>query len=68
MESGFSPDLLDKEMNSPLHVAMSSDGIDSVRVLVAYSASLNGVNCYGETALMTGAKFGHLESVKVLQN
>lgn len=46
---------------------MSSDGIDSIRVLLAFGASLTKLNCYGETPLMTGAKFGHLDSVKVLR-
>ena len=54
-------------MNTPMHVAMSSDGIDSIRVLLAFGASLKKLNCYGETPLLTGAKFGHIDSVKVLR-
>ena len=46
---------------------MSSDGIDSIRVLLAFGGSLTKLNCYGETPLMTGAKFGHLDSVKMLR-
>lgn len=43
-----------------MHVSMSSDGIDSIRVLLAFGGSLTKLNDYGETPLMTGAKFGHL--------
>ena len=50
-----------------MHVAMSSDGIDSIRILLAFNASLSKLNIYEETPLMTGAKFGHLEAVKVLK-
>jgi hypothetical protein len=50
-----------------LHVAMSSDGIDSIRILLAFNASLSKLNVYEETPLMTGAKFGHLEAVKMLK-
>jgi hypothetical protein len=46
---------------------MSSDGIDSIRILLAYNGSLTKLNEYDETPLMTGAKFGHLESVIVLK-
>jgi len=60
-------DYVDKEKNTPLHVAMSSDGRDSIRVLLAFGASLTLRNCYGETPLMTGAKFGHIDAVIMLR-
>jgi ankyrin repeat protein len=50
----------DIENNTPMHVSMSSDGIDSIKILLAFGASLTKLNEYGETPLMTGAKFGHL--------
>ena len=43
-----------------MHVSMSSDGMDSIRVLLSFGASLTMLNKYEETPLMTGAKFGHL--------
>ena len=45
---------------------MSSDAVDSIRLLVAYGASLKARNDYGETPLLTGCKFGHIDSVKIL--
>jgi len=33
---------------------------------MAFGASLSMLNDYGETPLMTAAKFGHLDTVKVL--
>lgn len=45
---------------------MSSDAIDSIRLLLAYGASLTKLNVYDETPLMTGSKFGHLQAVKML--
>jgi ankyrin repeat protein len=59
-------DAEDEKSNTPLHVSASSAGLDSMRVLLAYGASLTQLNCYGETALMSGAKFGHLDAVKLL--
>lgn len=50
-----------------MHVSMSSDGIDSIKILLAFNASLTKLNEYGETPLMTGSKFGHLESVVILK-
>ena len=54
-------------MNTPLHVSASSDGIDSIKVLMKYGASLTKLNCYGETALLSATKFGHLQTVKLLR-
>lgn len=33
---------------------------------MAYGASLTARNDYGETPLLTAAKFGHIETVKIL--
>lgn len=39
-------DILDFEDCTSLHVAMSSDAVDSVRLLMAYGASLTARNNY----------------------
>lgn len=59
-------DILDFEDCTALHVAMSSEASDSIRLLVAFGASLTARNNYGETPLMTGAKFGHVEACSFL--
>lgn len=47
---------------------MSSEAIDSIRILLAFGASLERRNNYGETPLLTGAKFGHEEAVRILMD
>ena len=59
-------DILDFEDCTSLHVAMSSEAIDSIRLLIAYGASLTAKNNYGEVPLMTAAKFGHVDACKIL--
>lgn len=49
-----------------MHIATSSEAIDSIRLLLAYQASLTLKNNYGETPVMTAAKFGHVETCKIL--
>lgn len=45
---------------------MSSEALDSIRLLLAHGASLKTRNNYGETPLLTGAKFGHIDAMKIL--
>ena len=49
-----------------MHIAASSEAINSIPILMAFGASLTAMNDYGETPIMTAAKFGHIETVKML--
>ncbi len=60
LENKFEIDKADFEDNTSLHIAMSSEALDSIRILISYGASMQLKNNYGETPLLTGAKFGHL--------
>lgn len=54
-------DIPDEQQCTPLHVAASSAALDSIRMLLAYGASLKAQNNYEETPIMTAAKFGHAD-------
>lgn len=49
-----------------MHISASSEALNSIPILMAFGASLTAFNDYGETPLMTAAKFGHYETVKLL--
>jgi hypothetical protein len=66
LEKGFPVDEVDFEKNTSLHIAASSEAINSIPILMAFGASLMARNDYGETPIMTAAKFGHLDTVKML--
>ncbi len=55
----------DKDKNTAMHVAASSEALESIAVLVAFNADLNARNKWGETPLMVSTKFGHLETTKL---
>lgn len=40
-------DVLDIENNTPLHIAASSEALDSIRLLLAFGASIEAKNNYG---------------------
>lgn len=46
LENGMDVDMLDFQQCTALHVAMSSEAIDSIRLLTAYGASLTAKNNY----------------------
>lgn len=52
----------DKDLNTAMHVAASSEAIPSIRLLVAFNANINSKNKWGETPLMIASKFGHVET------
>jgi ankyrin repeat protein len=66
LEYGVEVDCVDKDLNTPLHVAASSEALDSIPLLLAYGACLDIKNKFGETALMIACKFGHLNTVRAL--
>lgn len=65
LEHGMDVEGQDKDNNSPLHVAASSEALDSIPVLIAFGGDLNRQNKWGETPLMVAAKFGHIETAKL---
>lgn len=62
----MNPESNDKDDNKPLHVAASSEALDSIPVLVAFGAKVDSLNKWGETPLMVAAKFGHIDTIRLL--
>lgn len=56
---------LDKDANTPLHVAASSEALESIPILVAFGGDVNKRNKWGETPLMVAAKFDHVDSSRI---
>lgn len=56
----------DKDNNTPLHVAASSEALNSIPILLAFGCDINKRNKWGETALMIAAKFNHYETANLL--
>lgn len=66
LEKGVDANQTDNDLNTGLHIALSSEALGSISVLVAYGCDLTRRNKFQETAIMVGCKFGHLEAVKIL--
>lgn len=66
LEHGMDVEAEDKDRNTPLHVAASSEALSSIPVLIAFGCDINRRNKWGETALMIAAKFNHHETAKLL--
>lgn len=56
----------DKDDNTPLHVAASSEALESMSLLVAFGGNVNARNKWQETPLMVAAKFNHFDSANTL--
>jgi len=56
----------DNDLNTGLHIALSSEALGSIPVLIAYGGDIARRNKFQETAIMVGCKFGHLAAVKIL--
>lgn len=56
----------DKDHNTPLHVAASSEALSSIPILIAFGCDINKRNKWGETALIIAAKFNHTETANLL--
>ncbi|CAK71714.1 unnamed protein product (macronuclear) [Paramecium tetraurelia] len=66
LEHGMDVEAKDKDENTPLHVAASSEALSSIPVLIAFGCDINRRNKWGETALIIAAKFNHHETAKLL--
>ncbi|CAD8062613.1 unnamed protein product [Paramecium sonneborni] len=66
LEHGMDVEAKDKDDNTPLHVAASSEALTSIPVLIAFGCNINSRNKWGETALIVAAKFNHHETAKLL--
>ncbi|CAD8157141.1 unnamed protein product [Paramecium pentaurelia] len=66
LEHGMDVEAKDKDNNTPLHVAASSEALNSIPILLAFGCDINKRNKWGETALMIAAKFNHYETANLL--
>lgn len=58
----------DKEGYTPLMLATSTHGIESLKLLIAYGANVNHLNIYKATAVLESCKFGNFDSAFLLLN
>jgi len=66
IKQGFNIDLLNKDGDSPLHLAVQYSRINVVKCLVIYKANINQRNSYEETPLHIAADKGMLSFVEFL--
>ena len=50
--------ILDFKGSTPLHIALMSEALDSIPLLIAFGADLNALTNLNETPVMVGSKFG----------
>lgn len=66
IEAGANVECLDKEKYTPLMLAASTKGIESLKLLILYGANVNHTNIYNATPLIEAARYGNTESVVTL--
>jgi ankyrin repeat protein len=66
IEAGAHLECLDKEKYTPLMLAASTKGIESLKLLICYGANINHTNIYEATPLIEAARYGNTESVLTL--
>ncbi|KAL4427585.1 hypothetical protein ABPG74_012976 [Tetrahymena malaccensis] len=66
LEKGVNVDAEDVDQSTPLHIACSSEALDSIPLLIAYGADVNKQNKFGDTALHFASRFGHIKTVIML--
>ena len=63
IKNGAKIDVKDNDGNTPLMIAASTNGINSLKILLKYNVKVNEENNSHETALIQGIKYGNYESV-----
>ena len=66
MAYGADPEIGDKDGFTPLMMAASTMGTDSLRILLENNANANVKNYSGATPLMAAIIYGHYESARIL--
>ena len=66
IQNGAKINVKDIEGNTPLMIAGSTNGINSMKVLLKYNMNLNEENNNHETALIQSTKYGNYESILTL--
>ena len=66
MAYGADPEIGDKDGFTPLMMAASTMGTDSLRILLENNANANVKNYSGATPLMAAIIYGHYESARIM--
>lgn len=68
IDYGANIEVTDNEGDTPFMIAASTNGIESMKVLVKAGAQVNRVNNRGESALIQATQYGNWESVGTMLN
>ena len=68
IDNGAELEIKDNDGNTPFMISASTNGIESMKILIKYNINLNEINNNYETALIQAVKYGCYESVQILIN
>ena len=66
IEAGADIECEDKEGYTPLMIAASTKGLESLKLLIVFGANVNHPNIYKATPIIEAARYGNVDSVKTL--
>ena len=66
IDNGAELEIKDNDGNTPFMISASTNGIESMKILMKYNINLNEINKNHETALIQASKYGYYESVQII--
>lgn len=66
IDNGAWIEVQDNEGYTPLMIAASTNGVDSLKYMIEKKGNVNTINKYGATALIECSRYGNWECVNIL--
>ena len=65
IDNGAELEIKDNDGNTPFMISASTNGVESMKILMKYNINLNEINNNYETGLLQAAKYGYYEIIQI---